>query len=176
MNTNFKKKAWISFAIIFVSIIAATGAIYYFSGDLAFQSGTVISDSQTVADQNNALSNFALLKGEASAAESYEAAISQLLPDQYGVITFSTWLASIAKKYGSTISSNMTGAAVAPVGSQPGTIAFSFTLQGPNGSAAAFLKDIEKQEAGFLFEINTFNFTNTNSGEELDAQGTLFFR
>ena len=165
--------------IVLGSIIIASGALYYFSGDLTAQASKIIAEKQSVSQQNDELSNLALLKKNQRLANAYGVAINQLLPDQYGIVNFQPWLTTIAKKYNVTVTSAFQGDGTptsAPTPSAPGTILFSISIQGPIGSTVNFLHDIELNESGYLFTLSTFDYTSDSSGEKINAQGTLFFK
>lgn len=176
---NFAKKTWISLSIILGSIIIASGAFYYFSNDLTFQTNKIITERQAVNGQNNALNSLASLKSQQPAAEGYGAAMSKLLPDQYGIVNFNGWLTTIAAQYGINVSFAFTGSgtpSAQATASTPGTIDFSLTMTGPVDKINLYLKDIESQSSGFLFSLHSFDYTTDPTGAKINSQGTLFFK
>jgi hypothetical protein len=176
MNNKFKKSAWISFGIIFVSIVIASGVFYYFSADLKLQADKVTRDRGILSDQNSALSNFAELKKDSTQAEVYAAAMNRLLPDQNGLVGFGGWLDQIAKKYQVTDTFSFEGGTNPAAGANPGTVNFSLESEGTISNIGQFVKDIESQSTGYLFSLNTFDLDNNNGAAKLTAQGTLFFQ
>jgi hypothetical protein len=180
MNDNFKKKAWISFGVIFLSIAIASGTLYYFSNDLTAQTSKVVTDKALATEQQNAVGNLALLKAAEPQAKVYSAAIKQLLPDQYGVVGFGPWLDKVAQKYSVTDKFLFQGTPVQPTASSPGTYGFTLDVQGSPNNIELFLKDIESQSVGFLLNIVSFDLTNNqssdNTGGHFSAQGVVFFR
>lgn len=179
MKDNFARKAWISLLIILGSIIVASVVLYYFSNDIAFQASKIASERKAVNGQNSALGSLASLKSDAPKADAYAVAINQLLPDQYGIVNFSSWLDAIAKKYNVTVTLSLSGSGVPsaqPTPSSPGTVDFSFTASGSTGNVTQFLKDAEMESSGFLFNLGSFDYTTEASSEKVNAQGTLFFK
>lgn len=179
MKNTFSKRAWISLLIILGSIIIASGAFYYFSNDLATQTDKIVTERQAVSGKNNALDSLAALKNDEPKAEGYAAAMSNLMPDQYGIVNFKQWLNTIAKKYGIDVSFAFTGngtPSTQSTPSTPGTIDFSLTLTGSVASTTQYLNDIESQSPGFLFTLKSFDYTTDSSGAKMNAQGTLFFK
>jgi hypothetical protein len=179
MNDNFKKKTWVSLGIIVGSIIIASLAFYYFSNDLSLQVNKIIADRQAVSGQNYDLNSLALLKSDEPEAEVYTAQMNQLLPDQYGIVNFNSWLTKTASTYGVMVSSAFSGSGnptTQPTLSSAGTIGFSLSVQGPVGSIAPFLKYIESDSTGFLLTLTSFDYTNDLGEEKVNAQGILFFR
>jgi hypothetical protein len=176
MKMNFKQKIWLDAGLILGSIAVAAVAVYFLSNDLNVQANKVISNKESLSGQNNSVEELALLKSQLPQAASYTAAMENLLPDQYGLINFGPWLNAIAARYNVVATyaflNNPTLASV----SAPGTMGFSLSVQGPQGSVDKFLKDIESQSAGFLLTLSSFDFTANSTGESLNAQGILFFQ
>jgi hypothetical protein len=179
MKDNFKKKTWISLGIILGSIIIASAAFYYFSGDLATQANKITLERQSVSGENNALDSLALLKGDESKAEVYTAQMNQLLPDQYGIVNFNSWLVKTGASYGVSVSSAFVGSgnpSAQATAATPGTINFSLSVQGPAGSTTKFIAYLESGSTGYLLTLTSFDYTSDTSGEKVNAQGILFFR
>ena len=175
MVANFKRQLIISFSIIVVSIAAATAGLYYISGDIAAQVAKVQADRAQVNQQTGALGLLAGLKQQAPQAAIYESAIGKLLPTQDGLITFTSWVNTIAAAHQVS--------ATVSFGSVPGLLAaglgqanFSLDVNGPLDNIVAFLNDIEAKSPGFLLQISSFDMVTGGSGYRLTAQGNLFFR
>jgi len=177
IKENFKKKLWISFGIILGAIIIASVALYILSGDLDVQAKAIVADRAQIETQDEALSNLANLKASAPQAATYQAAINQLLPGQYGLVDFGQWLTARGQLYGVSATFSFQGNPPAPAPGDLGTAPFSLTAQGPSiASLDDFLKDIETEAPGFLLSINSFTVTNNGSSPSLTAQGVLFFQ
>jgi hypothetical protein len=179
MKDNFKKKAWISLGIIIGSIILASAAFYYFSSNLSVQANKITLVRQAASNNNNALNSLALLKGDESKAEIYTAEMNQLLPDQYGIVNFNSWLVKAGASYGVSVSSAFVGSgnpSVQATASTPGTINFSLSVQGPVGDTTKFIMYLESESTGYLLTLTSFDYTSDVSGEKVNAQGILFFR
>lgn len=132
-----------------------------------------------VNGQNSTLNDLASLKDAAPKAQAYSTVMDQLLPDQYGIVNFGSWLSTIALKYGVTVSSAFSNGGVPSLqstASTPGSIDFSLTINGTATNTTQFLNDAESHSSGFLFTLNSFDYTNDPSGAKISAQGTLFFR
>ena len=179
MKDNFTKKVWISFGVILGSFIAASGALYYYSNDLTAQANKITIEQSSLAGETTALGSLASLKNDAPKADTYTAAIDQFSKDQYGIVDFNTWLGTVGKKDGVTVSSAFAGGGTPtslPTPSTPGVINFSLSINGPAGTTKQFLSDIETNLVGFPLTITSFDYTSDPSGEKVNAQGTLFFR
>lgn len=171
-----KKRLWVSFGIIFGTIIVASAAVYYYAGEVHDEAGKIVVDRTLIAQQEAALSNLAALKQDAPKAAQYEAAINQLVPDQYTLITFSKWLTTIAQKYNVTAGSSFGGNPSNPGAGTPGVESFSLQAQGNQNDMVKFLQDIETESAGFLLSIDGFDFTTDGANSRITANGRLFFQ
>lgn len=158
-------------------MIIASVALYILSGDLDVQAKAIVADRAEIAQQDEALSDLASLKAAAPQAATYEAAINQLLPGQYGLVDFGKWLTARGQLYGVSASFSFQGNPPAPAPGVLGTAPFSLTAQGPSiTSLTDFLEDIETKAPGFLLSFNSFTVTNNGSSPSLTAQGVLFFQ
>jgi hypothetical protein len=173
---RFVRQLWISFGIIAGSIAIAAGLLAFFSGDISAQADAIVSDRATVQSKTDALANLAQLEAEAPQAAQYQSAIDQLLPDQYGLVTFTQWIAQLGTKYDVTTNAAFQGSVVPSAGTTPGTAQFSFSVEGPPENIAAFLDGMNTKSTGFLVTLTSFDVTGGGSNETLTGQGTLFFR
>ncbi len=177
IKEHFAKQLWISFGIVLGSIAAAAVALYLFSGKISAAADAIVTDRAMVQDNTDAVANLAQLEGQAPQAAQYEAALDQLLPDQYGLVSFPQWLAQVGAKYGVTTSASFQGSATPPSGATPGTVQFSFTAIGAPTSIVAFLHDMNARPSGFLLSLTSFTMTGAGgASEQMTGQGTLFFR
>ncbi len=176
MNHNFKKRLWIGLSVTFGSIVAAAIGFYFLSNDLQTQATNVMVTRAAIQNRSNVVANFAALEADAPKAEQYAAAIQQLLPDQSGLIVFNSWVSQIAKNYNVAATVAFQGNPVPSSASSPGTIDFTMTAQGPEGSIGPFLTYLSSQASGFILSFSSFDFTNNKTAENLTAQGTVYFR
>lgn len=176
MKKYFAKQLWISFGIVIGSMAIAAGVLYVFFGKMSAEANAIVVDRAVVQSNTDAVAELAQLEGQAPQAAQYEAAIDQLLPDQYGLVSFPQWLAQVGAKYDVTTSAGFQGSVTPPTGMTPGTVEFSFTATGAPTNIVAFLNDIDTQSSGFLLSLTSFTVTNTGSSEQMTGQGTLFFR
>jgi hypothetical protein len=175
MKNDFVKKLSIGGGIILLSVIIATVAYFYFSGDLAAQAKQIVSDRNASQQQDDALSSLAGLKADSATAEHYNVAMNQLLPGQYGLAGFNGWLSAIGKNYNLTVDTTFQGTAIPAAAPTPGSIMFILEAKGPEGSMAPFLKSVASTTPGYIVSFSSLNFTNDGTQESLTAQGTLYF-
>ena len=173
---RFTRKLWISFGIIVGSIAIAIGILAFFSGRISSEANAIVSDRAMVRSKTDALANLAQLESEVPQAAQYQAAIDQLLPDQYGLVAFTQWLAQLGDKYGVTTDAAFQGSVTPSAGTTPGTAQFSFSAQGSPSALAAFLDGMSAKSSGFLLTLTSFDVTGVGSNENMTGQGTLFFR
>jgi hypothetical protein len=176
MKENFKRKLWIGFGIVFGSIVIASVALYFLSGDLNAQAAAIFAQKTSDQSQTQAVANLATLKSTAPAAARYEAAMERLLPDQFGLVGFGQWLDQVGSQYGVTATFSFQGNPSTPAPGTLGSAPFSLTAQGSSiQGLTAFLENIESQAPGFLLSISSFDLTG-GANPSLTAQGVLFFR
>jgi hypothetical protein len=173
---RFTRKLWISFGIIVGSIAIAIGILAFFSGRISSEANAIVSDRAMVRSKTDALANLAQLESEVPQAAQYQAAIDQLLPDQYGLVAFTQWLAQLGDKYGVTTDAAFQESVTPSAGTTPGTAQFSFSAQGSPSALAAFLDGMSAKSSGFLLTLTSFDVTGVGSNENMTGQGTLFFR
>jgi hypothetical protein len=168
-------KIWLSLAMMAASIIVAFFAIQFLSGKLSVTSNAIVDDRATVQSETNALANLAQLEADAPQAMLYQAAMNQLLPDQYTLVTLPQWLAQLGGKDGVVVSAAFQGAPTLPSGETPGAAQFSFNAQGTPQNIATFLDDMNKKSVGFLVTLTSFGMTSDGLNENVTGQGTAFF-
>jgi hypothetical protein len=173
---RFVRQLWISLGIIVGSIAIAAGLLAFFSGDISAKADAIVGDRATVQSKTDALANLAQLESEAPQAAQYQLAIDQLLPDQYGLVTFTQWIAQLGVKYDVTTNAAFQGSVVPSAGATPGAAQFSFGAEGTPENIAAFLDGMNAKSTGFLVTLTSFNVTGSGSNENMTGQGTLFFR
>jgi Tfp pilus assembly protein PilO len=173
---RFVRQLWISFGIIAGSVAIAAGLLVFFSGDISAQADAIVSDRAAAQSKTDATANLAQLKSEAPQAARYQSAINQLLPDQYGLVTFTQWIVQLGAKYNVTANAAFQGSVAPSAGTTPGTAQFSFSVEGSPENIAAFLDGINTKSAGFLVTLTSFNVAGSGSNENMTGQGTLFFR
>lgn len=173
---SFKRQLILSFGVIIASVAVATVAIYIVSGDIASQVQKIQADRALINQNSGALDVVADLRDQVPQADSYAAAIDQLLPNQDGLIGFSNWLDTIAAANQVSASASFAGGPTPPSASVPGELSFSLQVSGSLANITTFLNDIEAKSPGFLLEISSFNIVPSGGNEELTAQGNVFFR
>jgi hypothetical protein len=175
-HSQFVKQLWISCGIILASILILTGAIYYFISDLSTQAGVIVDDRAALQNRFNAVTDFAGLENALPEATQYQLAMDQLLPDQYGLVTFEQWLARIGSQYDVTTDAGFQNSIVAPEGATVGTAGFSFDAEGSPANLISFLDDISTKSSGFLLTLSSFEFTSDGTNAKVTGQGMVFFR
>jgi Tfp pilus assembly protein PilO len=176
VKERFVRQLWISLGIIAGSIVIAAGMLVFLSGDIAARADAIVSDRAIVQSKTDALANLAQLESEAPQAAQYQSAIDQLLPDQYGLVTFTQWIAQLGGKYNVTANASFQGSIVPSAGTTPGNAQFSFSVEGSSENIAAFLEGMNAKSTGFLVTLTSFDVTGSGSNENMTGQGTLFFR
>lgn len=173
---RFARQLWLSFGIIVGSIAAAMVVLYFLSGNILAQADMIVNGRATVRNKADAVATLAQLGSEASQAAQYQSAIDQLLPDQYGLVTFTQWVVQLGTKYDVTANAAFQGSVVPSAGTTPGTAEFSFSVEGSPNNVAAFLDGMSKSATGFLVTLTSFNVANNGPNEDVTGRGTLFFR
>ena len=176
IKDRFTKQLYISLGIILASIAIAAGALYFFSGMLSSQADVIASDRVTVQSKTSAVADLARLEADASQATRYQAAIDQLLPDQYGLVTFTQWLAQLGAKYGVSTNAVFQGSIVPSSETTAGTAQFSFSAAGSPENIVAFLDGMNVKSSRFLISLTSFDVANDETNEKVTGQGILFFR
>ncbi len=126
---RFVRQLWISLGIIVGSVAIAAGILVFLSGNISAHANTIVSDRATVQSKTGALAGLAQLESEAPQAARYQLAIDRLLPDQYGLVTFTQWIAQLGAKYDVTTNAAFQGSVVPSAGTTPGTAQFSFSAE-----------------------------------------------
>jgi hypothetical protein len=160
--------------VIAVSIIAAIVAIYYLTDDLSAQAAAIVQARTAVQNANAAVANLASLKAQEPKAEQYQAAINDLVPSQYGLVTFNQWFGNLGKQFGVTAGASFQGAATSPQGTTPGTAGFSFSITGSPANVEAFLDGASRHATGFLLTFDSFNVSTNGPDYQVAGKGTLF--
>jgi hypothetical protein len=173
---RFKRQLIISFAIIFISVAAATVALYFLSGAIVLQANKIQTDRALINNDTNVLGVVSGLKEQMPQANNYQAAIDQILPTQDGLIGFSDWFSMFAKNYGVTTNVTLTGSPTSPASSTPGISDFSLQANGSFSNLVAFIDGLETKSQGFLVQISSFAIASDGADDKLTAQGTVFFR
>ncbi len=173
---RFVRQLWMSFGVIMGSIVIAAGILIFLSRNISAQADAIASDRATAWEKTDALANFAQLKSAAAQAAQYQSAINQLLPDQYGLVTFTQWIVQIGTKYAVSANAVFQGSIVPSAGIIPGTAQFSFSAEGSPENITAFLDGMNTKSTEFLITLTSFNVTGSGSNENITGQGTLFFR
>lgn len=175
VKQQFSRHLWISSSILLGSVIIAAVALQFVAGKMSADAAAIVADRAAVVSQNNLLSELTAFGSDAPRAAQYEAAMNQLLPDQYGLVTFPQWLSQLGSKYNVTTDAAFQGSVNLPAGGTAGTAQFSFSAVGSPQNLAAFLAAMHAS-SGFLVELTSFGVTNNGSSDNMTGQGTLFFR
>ncbi len=165
-----------SFSIIFGSVVIATVALYYVTGMVAASAAKISADRTTIQKQSGNLAILANLKAQEPQAETYQAAMNQLMPTEDNLIVFSQWVNTIAANHQVVATVSLQGTTGEPAGSTPGISAFSIDASGAQSDLLAFLQDMELKTPGFFVQLTSFDLIDNNPTYELKGQGQLFFR
>jgi hypothetical protein len=176
VKDRFTRQLLISGGIIVASIIIAGGALFFFSSSISAQALVIANDRMTIQQDTNTVANLAQLGADASQAMQYQAAIDQLLPSQYGLVTFTQWLTQLGEKYNVTADAAFQGSITPPTGVTPGSAQFSFSAEGTPGDIASFLDDMDAKSAEFLLSLSSFDVSADGTNEKVTGQGVLFFQ
>jgi hypothetical protein len=176
VNEHFARRLWIGFGIIIMSIVIAGGALYFFAGDLSANAAAIVSAHAAVNAQNAAVANLASLKQQATQAAQYQAAMNQLVPDQYGLVTFTQWFVAQGKQYNVDASANFQGAAIPSGGETSGTAPFTFSATGSLADLTSFLDAIGEKSSSFLIAFGSLDVTTAAGGYTITGNGTIFSR
>ncbi|HUC31632.1 MAG TPA: hypothetical protein VMR99_03050 [Candidatus Paceibacterota bacterium] len=173
---RFTKQLWISLGIIALSIVIAAGALFFLSGQISAQAAMIVSDRKAVQEKTDSVANLAQLEMDAPQAAEYQVAINQLLPSQYGLVTFTQWLAQLGAKYDVTTDAAFQGSIMPPAGTVAGTAQFSFSAEGSPDDLTAFLDGMNAKSSGFLVSLGSFDVASDGMDEKVTGQGIVFFQ
>ncbi len=175
---RFLKQLWISFGVIIASTIITGVALYFFAGDFSANADAIMAARAMIQRQNDALANLANLEQQAPRAERYQTEMDQLIPNQYGLVSFIRWFKDIGNQYDVTASAVFQGLIVPAHGSTPGTISFSFSAQGTPSNLISFLDTVgaTSTSSGFPLTVSSFNITINGTSANATGQGELFSR
>lgn len=176
MKNIFRKQLWISFGVVFGTIILAAAAIYFLSNDLNAQANKIISDKTLIDRQTAVLGVLAKLKSDAPTAAAYSALFDKLLPTHDALIGFPQWVAAIGKSHNVDATVVFQGNNTPTSTSAPAADGFSLTASGAMDDLTAFLADIESRAAGFLLSIDAIDLVDGGTTYRLTAQGRVFSR
>lgn len=175
-HNQFIRKLWISSGIILTSVVVLVGAIAYCINDLSVQAGAIVDDRASIQSRADAVADLAGLEAAMPAVGEYRSAINQLLPDQYGLVTFGSWFSRIGSQYGVTANATFQNSFVPAAGTSAGTAGFSFDAEGSPANIISFLDEIDTKSSGFLLAVTSFNFTSDGTNAKVTGQGTVFFQ
>ena len=175
VKKRFTRQLWISFGIVVASIAIAAGAISFFSGSFSAQADVITQDRGEIQKNTDAVTYLSQLEAAAPQAAQYQAAIDQLLPDQYGLVTYTQWLAQLGAKYNVSTNAAFQGSVVTSTETTAGTAQFSFSAKGSPDNLTTFLKGMNDKTSGFLVSLTSFDVTSDGTNETVTGQGILFF-
>jgi hypothetical protein len=176
MKDSFKKYAWISFGIIFSTIIISAIALYFLAGDITARASAIAGNRLKIVNQYDDLASYAEIKRDAPEAAQYKTAMDELLPTQEELIQFPQWLETTAGTYNVTTDFSFGAVAPAAASTTPGTAAFSLTVQGKNDDIISFLTYLESRASGFLLSFDSFDFSESDAGVKATVDGQIYFR
>ena len=175
IKDRFMRRFWISMSIIVGSIVVAGLAIDYFSGSLSAEANIIVGDRTTIQRNTDAVASLAQLKSAAPQAARYQAAMDQILPDQYGLVTFTQWFSQLGQKYNVTTNAAFQGSVVPTAATVAGSAQFSFSAVGSPADISAFLNAVDSTTSGFIVSLSTFDVASDGTNETITGQGQLFF-
>ena len=173
---RFTKQLWISAGVIVAGIVLAAGVLGFLSGDISAQASAIANDRAVIQENANAVATLVQLDADAPQAARYQAAIDQLLPNQYGLVTFTQWFSQLGEKYGVTTDAAFQGSVVPPAGTVAGTAQFSFGAEGSPDNLTAFLDGMNAKSSGFLVSLTSFDVASDGMNEKMTGQGVVFFQ
>jgi len=176
MKSRFAKQLWISFGAIVLSIIAASGALFYFAGDIDSQVEKISNDRLLAAESVAALGVLAQLEKDAPDAAKYAAAMDALVPTHDNLIGVPAWISTIAAKDRVTASLSFLGNNTPASVSSPGTDGFSLVVDGALPDISTFIDDLESNSPQFLLSIGSVDLVSNGGSYRLTSQGMVFSR
>ena len=176
VKDRFAKQLWISGGVILGSIAIAAGVLVYLAGEISAEASLNTNDRQASQAKTDAVSTLAELEAAVPLAAQYQEEIAQIIPDQYGLVTFPQWLATLGARYNVTANAVLQGTANAASGGSAGNAQFSFTAEGSPSNLTAFLDSMNEKSAGFLLTLNSFEVVSDGANQKITGQGILFSR
>jgi len=176
VKDRFTRQLLISGGIILASVAIAAGAFFFLSGRLAAQAAVIENVRTMTQNKTDLVAELVQLEAAVPQAAQYQAAIDQLLPNQYDLLTFPQWLSQLGQKYNVTVNAAFQGSMTPSTGIVPGTAPFSFSAEGAPSDLASFLDGMNAKSSGFLVSLTSFNVAITGGTEKLTGQGVVFFQ
>jgi hypothetical protein len=176
VKDRFAKQLWISVGVILGSIAIATGVLVFLTGEMTAQANIIVSDRQAIQEKTEAVATLVQLEAAVPLAAQYQKAITQLIPDQYTLVTFPQWLSGLGAKYNVTTDAVLQGSPSQATGATAGVAQFSFTADGAPSDLSAFLNSMNAKSSVFLLSLGSFSVTSDGTNQKVTGQGTLFSR
>ena len=176
MDPRFKKKIVISFSIIGVSIIGFGVAFYFLYVDLTAQTKKIYADRVAIAERANIIDSLSSLKRDSVEADTYRAAINQLLIPESQLLDFPRWIDGLARVRQVQSSFSFSGDQTQAAADAPGHISFSLGAQGSLPNIIDFLKDVEFRSPRFLVELDSIDATKNGVDYRVSTNGRVFFK
>lgn len=175
-QANFKKHMWIGIGVIALSVIVFGVALYILSGTIASQANAITGSRADIQNQSALINSYSNLKGSASAAATYQAAMDKLLATQDNLISFPSQIDGIARSSGVDETFAFQGDPIPATPSALGYVSFKLNATGSLNNLTAFLKDAEMSAPVLLSKIDSFDLTQSGSNYALSAMGRVFFK
>lgn len=173
---KFRLQAWIGSGIIVLSFVVFGIVAYFLVGDIGTQVSAIAQDRSGLASQSAMINAYSTLKGSASSAAVYQAAMDKLLSTQDNLIGFPSQVDNIAHNDGVDLTFSFDGSPVPATANTPGYIGFNLNGTGALSSIILFLKDMESSAPILLSKINSFDLTQSGSNYTVTAAGRVFFK
>ncbi|HEY5220983.1 MAG TPA: hypothetical protein VIJ29_02440 [Candidatus Paceibacterota bacterium] len=176
VKDRFAKQLWISGGVILGSIAIAVGVLVFLAGEISAQASMITTDRQTIQEKTDAVSTLAQLEAAVPQAAQYQEAITQIIPDQFSLVTFPQWLSTLGARYNVTTDAVLQGSASPATAATAGTAQFSFTADGSPSNLTAFLNSMNATAPGFLLTVSSFDVVSDGANQKITGQGILFSR
>ena len=173
---NFKRDLWLRIGLIFLTLAACGGILYWLSTDIVVQAQAVVAKRALSTERASLLAALADLKKNSAAVDAYQKQIDTLLPTRDQLIGIPHVLDGVARANQVGKDFNFEGATIDPAGGQLGYTGFRLGVQGGYSNLLSFLRTMELRSSQFLVALNDFDLTQSSGTYQLTAHGKLFFR
>ena len=176
MEKTFKKDILIGLAVIFGSLLLATGALFWLSRDINDRVGKIIDKRGLITQQTGLADTIATLKTGKAEADRYLSALGSLVPQKDDLFTFPKWVDGFSKNYGIGMNFAFSGGETEPSEDTLGFAPFTLTLSGPLNRIQVFLTDLESRANQFLVGIDSYSVRPSGEEYSVSVAGKVYYK
>ena len=176
MEKTFKKDLLTGLAVIFGSLLLASGALYWLSGDIGERTSRIIDKRGLINQQSGLADTIAILKTGKTEADKYSLVLNRLVPGKDDLFTFSKWIDNFSKNYGIGINFAFAGGETEPTSESLGFAPFTLSLSGPLDRIESFLRDLESRADSFLVGFDSYSVRANDDSYNVSVAGKVYYK